>query len=86
MKISTEYAGNHFRLLVFDEPQQQSAANQNFKVFLKELENFQNEQTIVFASFQNSNDDFREATNGLLKAHIIDLASNSELFITRINS
>lgn len=86
MDTSIKNAGNHFHTVIFDEPQQQSAATMNFKAFLNELEKYRNEQAIVFASFQNSNDDFKEATSDLQYAHIIDFAENNEMFIQRIEA
>lgn len=52
-------------LLIFDEPKQQDMAIGNFKSFLTELSQFQQQQVIVFASFENSNSSFAEATQGL---------------------
>lgn len=83
LNISLKNQGNHFGILVFDEPQQQSAANKNFKAFLDELEKFTTQQVIVFASFQNSEDDFNEATKDLKSTNIIDFTNPSQLFIQR---
>ncbi|WP_261511693.1 AAA family ATPase [Chryseobacterium paludis] len=57
--------GNHPLLLIFDEPQQQSASTKDFHEFLKELSIQKEGQSIVFASFQNSQVDFKAATKGL---------------------
>ncbi|MGM9475282.1 AAA family ATPase [Pedobacter sp. GSP4] len=57
--------GNHPNLLLFDEPQQQSASNTDFHEFLKYLSEGNNAQYLVFASFQNSQKDFEDATRGL---------------------
>lgn len=85
MNTSIQKNGNHFQVLLLDEPQQQSASNAHFKEFLKELEKYQHQQTIVLASFQDSEEDFREAIDGLKSVNIIDLASNAELMIHRIS-
>lgn len=85
MKTSSESKGNHFQTLIFDEPQQQSAATNNLKAFLEELEKFEDQQVIVLASFQNSEEDFIEATKGLTKATIIDFAKEGHLIIERIS-
>ena len=84
MQTSISKKGNHFLTIMFDEPQQQSASTQSLKAFLEKLEGFTNEQTIVFASFQNSQDDFLEATKDLINVNIIDIASNNEMLITRL--
>ena len=86
MNTSIKYSTNHFLTLVFDEPQQQSAATENFKIFLNELEKYKDQQVIVLASFQNSDDDFNEATQDLTHANIINFADTNELFIQRIES
>ena len=85
MKTSVNKKGNHFQTLLFDEPQQQSASNKDFKAFLKELETYKEQQVIVLASFQDSDDDFKEATEGLKFANIIDLAAKDELMVQRTN-
>ena len=64
-KSSKLLGGNHPKILIFDEPQQQSASTDDFRAFLKELSGNMDIQTIVFASFQNSQDDFKKATQGL---------------------
>lgn len=84
LKTSLSKSGNHFNTLIFDEPQQQSASTQSLKAFLEELESFNDSQIIVFASFQNSDDDFKEATDNLIVANIVDLAKTDELVIKRI--
>jgi len=65
LETSMRLGGNHPKLLIFDEPQQQSASTTDFKAFLKELSINEGAQSIVFASFQNSIKDFEEATEGL---------------------
>lgn len=62
---SQKLEGNHPGLLMLDEPQQQSASTIDFHEFLKELSSHTESQTLVFASFQNSQKDFEEATSGL---------------------
>lgn len=84
MKTSISKSGNHFLTLVFDEPQQQSASTVSFKSFLSELKGFKDEQIIVLGSFQNSDEDFNEATNGLTEVNIIDFAKNNNLVVERI--
>ncbi len=86
MDTSIKNHGNHFQTMIFDEPQQQSAATVDLKAFLSQLETYQDQQVIVLASFQNSVEDFQEATSNLKYAHIIDFAENDEFFITRIEA
>jgi hypothetical protein len=64
-KTSVEYKTNHPMLLIFDEPKQQDMAIGNFRSFLKELAEFKEQQVLVFASFENSDLSFNEATQGL---------------------
>lgn len=85
MKTSINKSGNHFLTLLFDEPQQQSASVDSFKVFLKELEAYKEEQVIVLASFQNSEEDYRESIKDLTDFHEIDFTINKQLLIERIN-
>lgn len=65
MKTSIAFQTNHPMLLMFDEPKQQDMAISNFKSFLTELSHFENQQVLVFASFENSDASFSEATQGL---------------------
>lgn len=64
-KTSVEFETNHPMLLIFDEPKQQDMAIGNFKSFLTELSKFKEQQILVFASFENSDASFMEATQGL---------------------
>lgn len=64
-KTSVTFQTNHPMLLIFDEPKQQDMAIGNFKSFLTELSQFNEQQVLVFASFENSDTSFAEATQGL---------------------
>ena len=66
LKTSIAYDTNHPRLLVFDEPKQQDMSKDSFKKFLNQLSNFKEQQVILFASFENSDESFAEATEGLI--------------------
>jgi hypothetical protein len=66
LKTSNKYGGTHPKLLIFDEPQQQSASTTDFHEFLNELSSLSDSQAIVFASFQNSLADFKAATKSLV--------------------
>jgi hypothetical protein len=85
LAISNAKSGNHFGLLAFDEPQQQSASTQSLKAFLANLESYNDNQTIVFASFQNSQEDFVEATKDLSNVHLVDYTATNELMIKRVD-
>lgn len=65
LKTSITYDTNHPKLLVFDEPKQQDMSKDSFRKFLIELSNFKEQQVLLFASFENSDDSFTEATEGL---------------------
>lgn len=49
-------------LLILDEPKQQDMSIENFRTFLQELSKYKDQQILVFASFENSDDAFEEAT------------------------
>jgi hypothetical protein len=62
LKTSIKFETNHPRLLMFDEPKQQDLSIANFRSFLSELSQFKDQQVLVFASFENSDEAFAEAT------------------------
>lgn len=64
-KVSDIYDTNHPKLLMLDEPQQQSASIDDFRKLLTELSSYKNIQVLVFASFNNSDDDYDYSTQGL---------------------
>lgn len=65
MQTSLKYKGNHPNLLMFDEPKQQDMSEEGFKIFLHKLSKFSSEQVLVFASFENKEESFLSATEGL---------------------
>lgn len=65
LKTSITYATNHPLFLAFDEPKQQDMSKDSFRSFLIELSKFTDQQIILFASFENSDTSFLEATQGL---------------------
>lgn len=65
MQTSLKYKGNHPNLLMFDEPKQQDMSEEGFKIFLHKLSEFSSEQVLVFASFENKDESFQSATEGL---------------------
>ena len=64
-KVSKNLEGHHPNFLMFDEPKQQDIALENFREFLSELSTYNEAQVLVFASFENSDESFKTATEGL---------------------
>lgn len=62
---SLRFDGNHPKLIMMDEPKQQDSSINDFRNFLKKTSEYKNCQTIIFASFENSDEAFNTATNGL---------------------
>lgn len=62
---SKKYNCNHPNLLMFDEPKQQDISINHFRNFLTELSGYKEVQTLLFASFENSDESFKTATQGL---------------------
>jgi hypothetical protein len=65
LKTSIQFKTNHPRFVIFDEPKQQDMSKESFRSLLIELSKFTDEQILVFASFENSDASFNEATKGL---------------------
>jgi hypothetical protein len=65
LQTSITYNANHPGILVFDEPKQQDMSKESFRSFLIELSKFSTQQVLLFASFENSDASFAEATQGL---------------------
>jgi hypothetical protein len=65
LKTSMQFNTNHPRLVIFDEPKQQDMSKESFRSLLIELSKFNGQQVLVFASFENSDMSFNEATEGL---------------------
>lgn len=63
-RVSERHQTNHPGLVMFDEPGTQETAISTLREILKELQGY-NAQSIVFASFKQSDSDFMETTNGL---------------------
>lgn len=64
-KTSNATDGNHPKLLMFDEPKQQDLSINDFANFVRELSTYKNAQTLLFASFENSDETFKRATVGI---------------------
>jgi len=69
LNTSVHHNSNHPKLLIFDEPKQQDIAMEDFKKFLAELSKYEEQQVLVFASFENSDESFKASTEGL-KFHL----------------
>jgi uncharacterized protein (UPF0305 family) len=65
LKTSIKFDANHPQLLMLDEPKQQDLSKESFRNLLKELSEFKEQQVLLFASFENSDVSFQEATEGL---------------------
>lgn len=64
-KTSKSKNGNHPMLLMLDEPKQQDLAISDFKIFLNELSSYKEGQVLLFASFENSDETFKNATENI---------------------
>ncbi|BDD12793.1 hypothetical protein FUAX_52250 (plasmid) [Fulvitalea axinellae] len=62
---SKQFDCNHPNLMMFDEPKQQDISINHFRNFLTELSGYKGVQILLFASFENSDDSFKTATQGL---------------------
>ena len=62
---SKKFGANHPGFLLFDEPAQQSMANLDFKEFFKELESYTDGQILLFASFNNSEDEYKDSISDI---------------------
>ena len=72
MQTSIKYQGNHPCLLLFDEPKQQDMSEEGFRVFLLNLSVISAAQIFVFASFENKDESFVSATEGI-KFHLVKI-------------
>ncbi|WP_299667208.1 hypothetical protein [uncultured Polaribacter sp.] len=79
-KTSVKFNSNHPKLLVFDEPSQHDMANRDMNNFLAELSSYSNGQSIVFASFGERDENFKEETKGIENFHLIDLSKLTKIF------
>ena len=78
-KTSVKFNSNHPRLLIFDEPSQHDMANRDMNNFLMELSSYSNGQSIVFASFGERDENFKEETKGIDNFHLIDLSKLTKI-------
>lgn len=59
---STDYDGNHLGFIIFDEPAQHSMSNKSLNEMLKTLSITSGLQSIIAASFDESDETYREST------------------------
>ncbi|MCJ7975940.1 hypothetical protein LOS88_17705 [Aeromonas veronii] len=64
-KTSDTYNGNHPRFIIFDEPAQHSMGVKSMNKLLMALSSTLNLQSIVSASFDESDENYKESTEGL---------------------
>lgn len=63
-KVSEKFETNHPRLIMMDEPGTQETAISTLRQLLLELQGYK-AQSIIFASFKQSDNDFAETTTGI---------------------
>jgi hypothetical protein len=71
-KVSFVHNCNHPSIIIFDEPAQHSMAIQSFNILLQEFSNNSELQSIVAASFDESDDVFLVATKDT-SFHLINI-------------
>lgn len=72
-KTSDLYHGNHPRFIIFDEPAQHSMGVKSMNKLLMALSSTLNLQSIVSASFDESDENYKESTNGLTEFNVVVL-------------
>jgi len=80
-ETSEKFNGNHPKLFILDEPGQQEAGDNDFQFFLKKLGGYSDTQSIVFASFHQSQATYEACTKGV-NYKLIDLGEKK--FIKRL--
>jgi len=64
-RVSEEHGGNHLGVLLFDEPAQHSMSLDSVNKLMKSMANLKGTQTIVAASFEQSEAAFIKSTEGV---------------------
>lgn len=80
-ETSERFEGNHPNLFVLDEPEHQDTGDNDFHLLLKRLGAYTNTQSIVFASFHQTESTFEACTEGV-EFNLIDLGQ--EKFIKKL--
>ncbi len=65
LETSIKFDCHHPRLIMMDEPKQQDAAIEDFHIFLKTISSYTESQILIFASFENSDEAFKIATENI---------------------
>ena len=80
-ETSERYDGNHPNLFILDEPEHQDTGDNDFHLLLKRLGGYTNTQSIVFASFHQTESTFESCTKDV-EFNLIDLGK--EKFIKKL--
>lgn len=80
--VSSAFKANHPDLLILDEPGNQEAGNNDLRLFLEKLGNYNGVQSIVFSSFHQSDTTFQECTKDV-DFSIIEIGT--EKFIKKLD-
>lgn len=72
-KTSLAHGGNHANFILFDEPAQHSMSEKSVNSLLNQLDTLPSMQSIIAASFDESDDNFEASTKGLKSYHLIRL-------------
>lgn len=80
-ETSERFEGNHPNLFILDEPEHQDTGDNDFHLLLKRLGAYANTQSIVFASFHQTESTFLACTKDV-EFNLIDLGT--EKFIKKI--
>lgn len=82
-ETSERFEGNHPNLFILDEPEHQDTGDNDFHLLLKRLGAYKNTQSIVFASFHQTESTFEACTEDV-EFDLVDLGQ--EKFIKKLNS
>lgn len=80
-ETSERFEGNHPNLFILDEPEHQDTGDNDFHLLLKRLGSYANTQSIVFASFHQTESTFEACTEDV-EFNLIDLGQ--EKFIKKL--
>ncbi|MDT0677309.1 hypothetical protein [Autumnicola musiva] len=79
-ETSYKFNANHPGILLFDEPSQHDMANKDMNSFLNVLASNKDCQSIVFASFGERDDIFKQETKGIQDFHLVDFSRRDKIF------
>ncbi len=72
LKVSHDYHGNHPGLIIFDEPEQHSMADDSTRFLVEELVTHEQHQSLLAISFHAKDEVFKQVTEGL-KFNLIEI-------------